>query len=69
MPHGLNCSQVIVQLGTGTHHGEQASLHLTVVHLLSRNQGLTLNTRFHRLIIAAMQGNSEGTWSPTHLSI
>jgi hypothetical protein len=34
-PHGLNCTQAFVQLGSGTHQAEQASLHLTVVHWLS----------------------------------
>jgi hypothetical protein len=35
MSHGLNCPQACVQLGSGNHQAEQASLHLTVVHQLS----------------------------------
>jgi hypothetical protein len=54
----------LCKLGTGTHQAEQASLHLTVVHRLSWIQGLTLNTQWHDLIIAAMQSRNEVTWSP-----
>jgi hypothetical protein len=69
MPHGLNSPQAFLQLGSGTHQAEQASLHLTVVHQLSWIQGLTLNTRCQSLITAAMQGRNDVTWSPIHLLI
>jgi hypothetical protein len=64
MPHGLNCPQDFVQLGSGTHQAEQASLRLTVVYRLSWIQGVTLNTRCH-----GRQGRNEVTWRPSNLLI
>jgi hypothetical protein len=52
-----------------TYQAEKDALHLTVVYWLSWIQGLTLNTRCHALILAAMQGRSEVTWSPSDLWI
>jgi hypothetical protein len=69
MPHGLNCPQAFVPLGSGTHQAEQASLHLTVVHWLSWIQGLTLSKRFHSLIIPDTQARNKVKWNPSHLLI
>jgi hypothetical protein len=49
MPHGLKSPQAFVQLGSGTHQAEQASLQITLLHRLSWIQGLTLNTGYHGL--------------------
>jgi hypothetical protein len=64
--HGSNFPQPTVQLGSGIHQAEQASLHHTVVRRLSQIQGLTLNTRCHGLIIADTQGRNDVKWSPRH---
>jgi hypothetical protein len=43
--------------------------HLTLVHRLLWFQGLTLNTRSHRVVLADWQGRNEVTWRRIHLLI
>jgi hypothetical protein len=63
MPHGLNCPEDFVQVGSGTHQAEKASLHLTVVALAVMISGSHPEHRMSGLIIAVTQGRNEVTWS------